>query len=293
MGTSGTFGGPTSSLVPSWVDEPPSSPVALPDSSQDGAGNDGTDGVDNGNGGVPPMPTAPIPYPPMPAAPARSGLGNARGDLTRGARSLDARAIRRGAARYVSAGGGGRATSRRMPNSRAVAGGVARLAHSFVSQGPAATLRRFNLDGMAGAPAEEVFVLLTDMLCPAGGTIDEAIARHAMLETVAALAAAGIGNFDELSTDDLREFFIGFVSRSIEGKILNEVGTKTLSVPDNIAGVERAHQLLRDFIEGCVRDEFEVRGTDLGALHGETINTFVDSLFESALDLVQALGEAE
>src|SRR3546814_8265256 len=112
-----------------------------------------------------------------------------------------------------------------MPNARALAGGVAGLARNFVNQGPAEALRRFNLEGMAGAPAEDVFVALTDMLCPAGGTIDEAIARDAMLETVADLAAAGVGNFDELSADDLREFFIGVVSRSIEGKILNEVGT--------------------------------------------------------------------
>ena len=62
-----------------------------------------------------------------------------------------------------------------MPNSRAVAGGVAGLARNFVNQGPAEALRRFNLEGMAGAPAEDVFVALTDMLCPAGGTIDEAI----------------------------------------------------------------------------------------------------------------------
>ena len=178
-----------------------------------------------------------------------------------------------------------------MPNSRAVAGGVFGLARSFANQGPAEALRRFNLDGMAGAPAEDVFVALTEMLCPAGGTIDEAIARDAMLETVADLAAAGVGNFDELSTDNLREFFIGVVSRSIEGKILNEVGTNAVSVPADIAGVERAQNMLHDFVEGCVRDEFEVRGSDLGDLNGDAIDSFVDDLYAAALDLVKALGE--
>src|SRR3546814_17116891 len=60
--------------------------------------------------------------------------------------------------RYVSASGGGRAAASRMPNSRAVAGGVAGLARNFVNQGPAEALRRFNLEGMAGAPAEDVLV---------------------------------------------------------------------------------------------------------------------------------------
>jgi len=146
---------------------------------------------------------------------------------------------------------------------------------------------------MSGAPAEDVFVALTDMLCPAGGTIEEAIARDAVLETIADLAAAGVGNFDQLSVDDLREFFIGVVSRSIEGKILNEVGTNAVSVPVDIAGVERAQNMLHDFVEGCVRDEFGERGTELGDLDGDAIDSFVDDLYAAALDLVEALGGDE
>ena len=286
MGTSGTFGGSKSGLVPSWIDEPASNPATPPD----GAGDDAQDG--DGDGDAKPMPAAPTQYPPMPVVPARSGLSTARGNMTRGARTSDAGAIRRGAGQYVSASGGGRAAAGRMPNSRAVAAGVAGLARSFANQGPVEALRRFNLDGMAWAPAEDVFVLLTDMLCPAGGTIDEAIARDAMLETVADLATAGVGNFDELSTDDLREFFIGVVTRSIEGKILNEVGTNAVSVPADIAGVERAQNMLHDFVERCVRDGFEKRESNLADLHGDTINSFVDDLYTAALALVQVLGEA-
>lgn len=293
MGTSGTFGGPKSGLVPSWVDEPASNPAASPDGPGSGAQDGGLDSAGNGDGSAASTPATPTPYPPMPAIPASSGMGVARGNMTRGARTSDARAIRRGAGQYIGASGGGRAATRRMPNSRAVAGGVIGLAHSFAHRGPAEALRRFNLDGMAGAPAEDVFVALTDMLCPAGGTIDEAIARDALLETVADLAAAGIGNFDELSTEDLREFFIGVVSRSIEGKILNEIGTNAVSVPANIAGVERAQSMLHDFVEGCVRDEFEERGTDLGDLDGDAIDSFVDDLYTAALDLIRALGEPE
>lgn len=287
MGTSGTFGGSKSGLVPSWIDEPASSPVVSPDG--DGAGT--PDVAPPGDGAPTPLSAAPTPYPPLPAIPAGSGLGAARGNLTRGARTSDAGAIGRGAGGYVRASGGGRAAARRMPNSRAVAGRVAGIARSFASQGPADTLRRFNLDGMAGAPAEDVFLALTDMLCPAGGTIDEAIARDALLETVAAFAAAGVDSFDDLTVDDLHEFFIGVVSRSIEGKILNEVGTNAVSVPTDIAGVERAQRMLHDFVERCVRDEFEARETVLADLHVELVENFVDDLYAAALDLIQAMGE--
>ena len=114
-----------------------------------------------------------------------------------------------------------------------------------------------------------------------------------MLETVADLAASGVGNFDELSPDDLHEFFIGVVSRSVEGKILNDVGTNAVSVPADIAGVERAQNMLHDFIEGCVRDEFDARGADLSDLGSDEIESFVDDLYGAALDLVEALGENE
>lgn len=291
MGTSGSFGGPKSGLVPSWVDEPASSPVITPDGAGGGAQNGGSDG--DGGQGAAPAPATPAPYPPMSAAPPSSGFGTARGNLTRGARTSDAGAIRRAAGQYVSASGGGSAAASRMANSRAVAGRVAGLARSFANQGPAEALRRFDLDGMAGAPAEDVFIAVTDLLCPAGGTIDEAIARDAMLETVANLAGAGVGNFDELSTDNLREFFIGVLSRSIEGKILNEVGTNAVSVPSDVAGVERAQNMLHDFVEGCVRDEFDARASDLVDWDADAIDSFVDDLYAAALDLVAALGEGE
>ena len=294
MGTSGTFGGSTNGLVPSWVDEPASPPAM---DGQQGAdmmyGNDGTDGL--GQNGEPPLasPSAEPAkaYPPIPEIPTSSGLGGARGNVTRGARTSDERALRRGAGRYVQASGGGRAAASRMPNSRAVASGVAGLAKSFADQGPAEALRRFNLDSMAGAPAEDVFVALTEMLCPAGGSIDEAIARDALLETIADLAASGVGNFDELSKDDLREFFIGVVSRSIEGKILNEVGTNAFAAPLDISGIEYVQAMLHDFVVGCVRDEFDARGADLSDLGAAAIDSFVADLYCAALDLIEALGE--
>lgn len=295
MGTSGTFGGSKNGLVPSWVDEPASPPAAAPDVGVDSGGSDGADGP-NQNGEAArtsPDATPAQSYPPISEIPVSSGLGGARRNITRGARTSDERTLSRGASQYVRASGGGRAAASRMPNSRAVASGIAGLARNFINQGPAEALRRFNLEAMVGAPAETVFVALTDMLCPAGGTIDEAIARDAMLETVADLAASGVGNFDDLSADDLREFFIGVVSRSIEGKILNEVGTNAIAAPSDIAGVERAQAMLYDFVEGCVRDEFDTHGADLSDLDASVIDSFVDDLYGAAFDLVEALGGGE
>lgn len=284
MGTSGTFGGSKSGLVPSWADDPTPMPSANP--------NDDTETLEgNGDGGKN-DPALPKVYPPLSPPHVGSGLGGARGNLTRGSRTSDERAIRRGVGKYVVASGGGRGAARRMPSSRAVAGGIAGLARSFAAQGPTAALKLFNLEGLAGAPAVDVFVALTDALCPPGGTIDEAIARDAMLETVAALAAEGIGNFDALTSEDLQEFFIGVVCRSIEGKILNEVGTNSIRVSPDLATVERAQNMLHDFVNGCVRDMFAGTGVNLTDITSQQIDDFISSLYAATFDLMRTLGDA-
>lgn len=286
MGTSGSFAGGKSGLVPSWVDEPVQ-PAASSDG--DGAAPEDGEGAQDNIGTAPQGPTA---YPPIRPPAANSGLGGARGNVTRGARTSDSGGIRRGAGQYVSASGGGRNAARRMPSAKATASGIAGLARSVASQGATAALRRFNLEVLAGAPAVDVFAALTDALCPPGGTIDEAIARDAMLETVAELAAQGVGNFDELTAEDLQEFFLGVVIHSIEGKILNEVGTNAIRLPPDLAAVERAQRMLHDFVSGCVRDRFADTGRLLAVVDEREIDQFVSDLYAAAFDLMQSIGEA-
>ena len=283
MGTSGSHNGSRSGLVPSWGDDPPSAPVDGAPVPGDGSG----DASDDAN-----TPINPSIYPPLRPPSPGSKLAAARGNITRGTRTSDDRAVRRGAARYVAASGGGRSAARHMLGSQATASRIAGLAQIFVTQGPAAALRSFDLDGLAGAPVVDVFVALTDALCPPGGTIDEAIARDATLETIAALAAQGVDNFDELTPNDLQEFFIGVVSRSIEGKILNEIGTNSIRLSPDLAAIERAQRMLHDFVDGCVRDRFGKSGSNFADITGEQVDEFVTDLYAATLDLIQILGEA-
>ncbi|WP_370453205.1 Qat anti-phage system associated protein QatB [Salinisphaera sp. LB1] len=234
MGTSGTFGGSKNGLVPSWVDEPASPPAVAPDSAEpDSADGDGIGGPDQkwGDAARPARRNTGRSHThPYHRIPASSRLGGARGNMTRGARTSDERALRRGAGRYVRASGGGRSTASRMPNSRAMAGGVAGLARSFANQGPAEALRRFNLEGMAGAPAEDVFRRVDGYAVSRGGTIDEAIARDAMLETVADLRTLASATSNETLRGQICASFLSWVvSRSIEARSLNEVGTNAIA----------------------------------------------------------------
>jgi hypothetical protein len=279
-------------MVPSWVGDPAPGPAAPPqDPPQDG--QDGTPDDGLGPNTEPLAPAVPTPYPAIQPPSQGANFGSARSDMTSGTKNGSSGSIRRGASKYVAASGGGRAAARQLRSSRALAGGIAGLASAIARSGPAEALRRFNLESLAGAPAQDVFVALTDALCPPGGTIDEAIARDALLETIADLAAKGIGNFDQLTHDDLQEIFIGVVSRSIEGRILNEVGTNSIKLSPNLAAVGRAQKMLHSFVVGCVRDRFQDSGESISSLDSGQIDGFVSDLYAASLDLMQRMGETE
>lgn len=279
-------------MVPSWVGDPAPSPAAPPQ----GPPEDGQDATpDDGQrpDTAPPAPAVPTPYPAIQPPVPGTNYGSARGNMTSGTKNGSSGSICSGAGKYVAASGGGRAAAQQLSSSRALAGGLASLASTISRDGPAEALRRFNLESLAGAPAQDVFVALTDALCPPGGTIDEAIARDALLETIADLAANGIGNFDQLNQVDLQEIFIGVVSRSIEGRILNEVGTNAIKFSPDIAAVERTQRMLHSFVIGCVRDRFQVSGESISSLDSAQIDDFVSDLYAASFDLMQTMGEAE
>ena len=276
MGTSGSYGGSTTGLVPSWVDD---DPAAAPPGETAPPQTGGDD--------------VPLAYPSIPSPVAGPALSSARASMTRGFRGADERAVRRSASQYVAARGGARGATRSMGSSRAVAAGIARFAQSVASEGVAGALRALDLGALVGAPVVSVFIALTDALCPPGGTIDEAIAREAMLETVAVFASDGVSDFDDLTADDLEEFFVGVVTRSIESKVSNEVSRTGVGRAHDLAAIEQAERMLHDFVEGCVRDHLSTVDSRLRDLADVEIDQFVSELYVASFDLMRTLGERD
>jgi len=145
---------------------------------------------------------------------------------------------------------------------------------------------------MAGAPATEVFNALADVICPPGGVIDEAIARQAMLAAAAELASAGDVAFDTMTPAMLEAVFLTTISRSIEGKLINELGTRAIRLPEDTAAVQRIELQLHDFVQGQVRDAFANTGEALQSIPREDIDHIVDTIYEQAFEALQILGDA-
>ena len=179
-----------------------------------------------------------------------------------------------------------------MGSSRATARGLLGVIRDFQRVGPVETLRQLDLAGLAGRPAPDVFVAILEFICPPGGAVDEAIARGAMLETIGDMAELGVGSFDTLTPAQMQEFFLDFIARSIEGRVMADLGGRGVTLPDDVAAVESAQAQLHDFVTGATRGQLSGRLEGVERLSDRDIEASVNQIYETAFELIAAAGEA-
>ena len=289
MGTSGLSRGPGSgtSLVPTWLEEPTSSPFGNGDGTTNEVGQDSAGNEDSAQ---------PTERPAILPPPVSSRFQGARTNFTRFARSggSNTRALRRAVHGYVSTGTrGSRNASSRMGSARITASGALGLFRGFLRDGVENTLRQLNLGNLVGRSAEDLLTGLTDTICRDGGSIDEAIARDAWLETIAELDQFGIEDFDALTTDQVREVFLAYVANAIETRLFQDIGTKGFRVAASMAEIQSFEAQLKSYIHRGVRDSFSSDLSKLTELGDKEINSMVDRTYREAWELLEAWGGVE
>jgi hypothetical protein len=294
MGTSSAYGGPGGGtpLVPTWLGsesaaDAPAAPAvpAAPDSTPVG---DPT---------VPhPVPSAPPNRPAIPAPADASRFTSARGNFTRFAHSggSDRASLGRAVSGYVStSSGGARQAAQRMGASRGAGARLLGFLTDAQARGAREALRSLNLEELAGRPIAEVFVGLADYICPSAGTVDEGIAREAFIETIIELTTLGVTDLDALTPDQMQTVFELYATHAIEARLCNDIGTKLITVPTDAQAALRVQGQLRDFIRNGVSDALTAARAETPTLTQDRVNSFVDSVYERAFGILQALGNAE
>ena len=230
----------------------------------------------------------------MPAEKER--FRSARNNFSRfaGSGGSDGRALRRAVRDYVRTGTGGTGNAvRRMAPSRAAAGRALGVLRALQRDGVQKTLRRINLQNLSGRSVQDIFTGLTEVVCQDGGSIDEAIARDAWLETIAELDQFGIDNLDTLIDEQVQELFLSFVAHSIEARLYQEIGVNGFKLSDDLDDIEGFDQQFRDYIERAVRDSFSGDISTLSNMSDDDIRSVVDSTYLEAWELLQLLGDRE
>ncbi|MCY3542154.1 MAG: hypothetical protein OXH31_09665 [Gammaproteobacteria bacterium] len=202
-------------------------------------------------------------------------------------------ALRRAVRDYVRKGtGGARNAVRRMAPSLNAAHRTLSLLRSLQRDGVQETLLRINLQNLSGKSIQDTFTVLTDLICQDGGTIDDAIARDAWLETVAKLEDIGIDSLDVLTNLQIQEMFLSFVANSIVARLYQEIGVNGFKQVNHLQDIERFDEQFRNYIERGVRDSFS---GDLSTLNmtDEEIKNVVDSAYYEAWSFFMLIGEGE
>lgn len=285
MGTSKGYGGPPNGLVPTWL----------------GSGGDG-DGSDDGGDGDSAADVAAQPQPASTPAAAAGSFTGARNAFTRFSKTGSPSTLGAALSAYVGGGGGrsggarsggvgARRAAQRMGSSRASGAKLLAVVRDLQAIGAVDTLRKLDLEAMANQPASEVFLAMLEFLCPPGGAIDEAISRQAMLEAIGNLDRDAPTAFAQLAPEQLREFFLDFVALSIEGRVIADIGARGITLSADIPTVERAHEQLHDFIEGCCRVHLSGLLTGLEALSNRDVERRSNEIYEAAFSLIAEAGE--
>lgn len=294
MGTSSAFGGQNGGtpLIPSWLDDGGTPPVA-----PNGVPPDG--GPPNGppqDIPAPGTPTAPPARPPIPLAADPTRFSAARNNLSRfaGSGGNDRRSLGRAVSHYVgSSSGGARNAAARMGSARGAGSRLVGFLYDAVARGATEALRALNLGALAGRPIEEVFLGLSDYVCPDGGSIDEGIAREAFIETITDLASAGIADLDGLTADQMQTVFELYATNAIEARLCNDIGMKTITLPADSHDAALVQAQLKDFIRRGVADALTTNRAVTAALTPDRVLQFVGRVYEQAFAILQIMGDDE
>lgn len=278
MGTSKAYGGPSSGLVPSWVDD--AVPAAAPGESS------------TSNDDALAQPANPPQVPPrQPDTAGTAPFTGARRMFSNFARTGSSNSLGGALSRHVGSSGGPRKAARRMGAARATGARLLGLLQDVARSGIDEALRIRGLQHLAGQPAEAVFMGLIEFISPPGGPIDEAIARQALLDAIGDQVEAGVPDFDSLSPEHLKEFFLDFVIRSIEGRVMSDIGASGVTLPDDVDDVSALQEQLHDFIAGCCRSHLAAELDLIGRLTDRQIDQEIDAIYEAAFGLMADQGE--
>lgn len=293
MGTSNLFRGPgaVTPLVPTWLDGNGSQSPTNNNSDNNVSGDKEDNFEPNGNL----IPAAPAVRPKIRPGPDRRFTA-ARTNFTQFIRSggKDGSKLAKSVSSYISKSNkGSRNASKRIGSSRRATANLLNFFSSVQSKGSSEALRELNLQGLIGKPVEEVFLGLTEYICPEGGNIDEGIARNAFIETITELAENGITDMDTLTPEQMRTVLEVFATHAIEGRLCNDIGTKICIGSENINEFEKIQAQLHEFIMRGVTDAFDQANINIKSMIPEKAQTIIDSIYESAFSILQTIADGE
>ena len=300
MGTSGSYGGPSGNppLLPPWLTNPQGPPPTSPD--------------------VPPQ--APPPESPPEQQPQEGPQENAseqqvspetgpneyipsstwksaKGSMTRYAHSGNGESLKGTGRRYVGTRGGSRNFARAAVSGKRTAAAFGLFLTDVAAHGINAALQKRGLEGVIGKPVEAIIAEIADNLAPAGATNEEAVARQAIIETIAGLYEeyeledGNLAKLDSIGKADIEKVFSTYVVSYIYERWLHELGRR---IEENAISESRAVKLekeVKDYVKGAVMLDFD--NYDLLNLDWNAAGQIIEDIFGQAYSFLEVEADSE
>lgn len=187
----------------------------------------------------------------------------------------------------MQSSGGARTAAHRMGVPRRTAANILGFAQSVAQSGSDEALKKIGLERFVGRKLDDIYPDLIDALCADdGGSIDEGIARASLADAFAEMSSDDAGTGKKLTPTDLNELLVNFIAQSIRHRILNDIGTKAISLPEKITDIESLQQEVYDLIKGSVRDAVGTRLGQLGNFTSAQLDTEADKIYELAHEVI-------
>jgi hypothetical protein len=200
--------------------------------------------------------------------------------------------LRRAASAYVRhATGGSQKATLRLGSARRSTARLVSVVGGFASGGVSATAYQFHLGDIIGKSAKDVFLRVMDFVCPDGGNTDEGIARSAYIEALSAMPNWENKKIEALTPPEFLAFTEIYMADVIEQKLVNDIGNKLFSLPDDIAIIENIETQMKDFIRNTVSDAVSKLNVDIKNIDQKQAQGVVDSVYKTAFDMLASYGE--
>ncbi len=209
--------------------------------------------------------------------------------INSGGRSLGS--ARTAISNYVSKSLGG--SSRAVQHLGAGRGSTTRL-HSVLDVlssggGVGEIARQLSIDNLEGLPAKLFFLKIAEFICPDGGPNDEGMVRSAYFEVISDPALA-TKTTEQLTGEECELVLKSFMSRLIMEHILNDIGNRTIVLPDNIDTVSHIEDTVRQMIKQDVSDAFVEVYTSNTEVTNEVAQSITDRIYQKTFELLEGIG---
>lgn len=163
--------------------------------------------------------------------------------------------------------------------------------NDFVNKGIFDTSQKYGLGELIGKSAKEVFLHIMDFVCPDGGSTDEGIARSSYIETLMTLPDMENRSIENLTDFEFLTFIKNYMANVVQERLINDIGNKAISLPDDIYEVEFIQSQINDYISGAISDSISILNMDIKNIDSTQTQNIVESVYEKAYNILASLEE--